>query len=331
MVSLFSGCGGMDLGFESTGLARVVWGCERWRGAHATYRRNFPHAVLDTRRIEDVPAAEIPDCDGVIGGPPCQAFSVLGHGRDRDRGLADPRGRLLFEFVRVVGAKSPAFFVMENVPALAQAQHRPALEAVLGMFRRLGYAVRADVLRGTDHGLAQSRRRLFVVGVRPGRGLRRYAPPPPVDAPPRTLRDAIGDLEGSVVASDGWATAGPAINAHEHVPHAKTGLSRWFMTAQRVRGWDEPSYTIPASVTSVAFHPGAPKMQRSAGTGPRRAYRLVPGHAYRKLSARECARIQGFPDEFHFVYDRVADAHRMIGNAVPPPLAARVARALLAP
>ena len=288
VVSLFSGCGGMDLGFESTGLARVVWGCERWRGAHATYRRNFPHAVLDTRRIEDVPAAEIPDCDGVIGGPPCQAFSVLGHGRDRDRGLADPRGRLLFEFVRVVGAKSPAFFVMENVPALAQAQHRPALEAVLGMFRRLGYAVRAACCAAPTTGWRRAG-----AGSSWWACARAAACAATRRRPPWTRRPArCATPSGTSRAASSRRTAGPrraGDRAHEHVPHAKTGLSRWFMTAQRVRGWDEPSYTIPASVTSVAFHRARPKCSAPRARGP--AARTASCRATRTASsARASAR-----------------------------------------
>jgi DNA (cytosine-5)-methyltransferase 1 len=187
--------------------------------------------------------------------------------------------------------------------------------------------VRADVVNGADHGLAQTRRRLFVVGVRPGSGLS-YAPPVGGPAPRRTLRDAIGDLEAGAVESDGWATVDPRVNAHEYVPLGLVGVTRWFLSSQRVRSWDEPGFVVPAKVTSVSFHPSAPKMQQLPG--PERAFRLVPGHAYRKLSVRECARIQGFPDDFHFVYTHVGKAHRMVGNAVPPPLAAAVARAVLA-
>ena len=106
------------------------------------------------------------------------------------------------------------------------------------------------------------------------------------------------------------------------------------MSSQRVRGWDEPSYTVPATAMSVAFHPSGPKLQRVSGAkhapGHAYAYRRVPGHAYRKLSIRECARIQGFPDDFRLVYERVTKGHKMVGNAVPPPLARAVAGAVLA-
>ena len=326
-MSLFSGCGGLDLGFESVPAFRVVWANERDRHTHATYRRNFPSATLDPRPIGEIDAAEIPACDGVIGGPPCQPFSSNG----ARHGANDPRGQMAFEFARVVRAKRPRFFVLENVPALAQARHRAAYARILDEFRRLGYRVRADVLCAADHGVAQTRKRLFVVGIRddlPGR----YSPPHATTAGHPTLRDAIGDLAGTATPSDGWRSANPPTNAHEHVPLACVGVSRWFRSSQRVRSWSEPSYTIPASATSIPFHPSAPKLVRDRSRetkGGRPYFALVPPRAaYRKLTARECARIQGFPDPFVFVYERMATVHRMVGNAVPPPLAAAVARAV---
>ena len=334
VVSLFAGCGGMDLGFEAARLPdgrpafHVVWANERDTRAHATYRRNFPAATLDPRPIGEVGAESIPACDGVIGGPPCQPFSSNGSRRGTD----DPRGQMAFEFVRVVRAKRPRFFVLENVPALAQARYRGAFDRIVADFRELGYRVRADVLCAADHGVAQTRKRLFVVGVRadlPGA----YVPPSPVPVSRRpTLRDAVGDLEASAVASDAWASADPPVNAHEHVPVGCVRLSRWFMSNQRLRGWDEPSYTIPASVTSLPFHPSAPKLVRDRAReakGDRPLFvRVPPVSAYRKFTARECARIQGFPDSYVFLYDRMTAVHRMIGNAVPPPLATAVATAV---
>lgn len=321
IVSLFSGCGGMDLGFEQEGHYTVVWANDTNGAARKTYAQNRPGAVLDGRSLRDIPSADIPDCEGVIGGPPCQPFSSFG----ARRGEMDPRGTLAFEFVRVVADKLPRFFVLENVAALAtDTRHKGMYNALLTSFQSLGYVVRADVLVGTAYGLAQSRRRLFIVGVRSDQpGV--YEPPKPRRRRPRTMRDVIGDLSGSARPTNGYQTRNPKINAHEYVPLATSPLSRWFLGAQRVREWDKPSYTIVASLTSIVLHPSCPKLIRHK----HRDYRLAkPKSAYRRMTARECARLQGFPDTFLFEYTSITPVYRLIGNAVPPPLARVVAQSV---
>ena len=333
IVSLFSGCGGMDLGFERTGHFTVVWANEVNKNARSTYEHNFPNTTFDGRDIREINASEIPDCDGVVGGPPCQPFSCAG----RMRGVADPRGRLFLEFVRVVAAKRPSFIVLENVPLLASKRYTKTLERIVSSFRKLGYNMHVKLLNADDHGVAQSRKRLFVVGIRIERGMREYRHPVASVSAPTSLRSSIGDLGDSAIVARRYKTAHPKINAHEYVSIDVVGLSSYFMETQRVRSWDEVSYTIPASIASTPFHPSSPKLMKSANIPVciSRAeripqYRMVEGHAYRKFTARECARIQGFPDDFHFKYKTLTTAHRMIGNAVPPPLAAAVAKSILA-
>jgi len=171
VVSLFSGCGGMDLGFIMAGY-KVIWANECWKDAADTYEHNLGKHV-DRRKIEDVPSKEIPDCDVVVGGPPCQAFS-LAKGK---RFLTDPRAKLVFEFVRVVKDKMPRAFVLENVPGLCSfgGYETPAdkkrhtgrhLKELLKSFQGAGYEVSWAILNAANYGVPQHRRRIFIIGRR---------------------------------------------------------------------------------------------------------------------------------------------------------------------
>ena len=118
IVSLFSGCGGLDLGFEKAGF-NVIWANEYDKSIHATYRLNHPHTILNIKDIRLVESKDIPDCDGIIGGPPCQSWSEGG----KQRGIEDPRGKLFLEFIRIVADKKPKFFVIENVRGILEEKH----------------------------------------------------------------------------------------------------------------------------------------------------------------------------------------------------------------
>ena len=111
IISFFSGAGGLDKGFEKAGM-EVVWANEFDKKIHETYRYNFPHTELDTRSIEQIEAKDLPKCDGIIGGPPCQSWSIAG----ALRGINDERGQLFIKYLNLIEAKKPKFFLAENVP-----------------------------------------------------------------------------------------------------------------------------------------------------------------------------------------------------------------------
>lgn len=319
VVSLFTGCGGLDLGFEQSGHFDVIWANEMKKYAVKTYSRNFHKTVVDKRDIRKIPSNEIPDCDGVIGGPPCQPFSIGGARRGGD----DPRGTLVFEFVRVVADKRPKFFVIENVASLAkEVKYRNLFTSILDSFKELGYNVQADVLISSDYNVAQTRKRLFIVGTLNSENA--YIPPSPSNKK-LVLRDVIADIESSAKEANRYTSTNPDLNGHEYASLSVSKPSRWFMSHQRVRGWDEQSYTILATVSSVTLHPSCKKMIRK---GPGDFAFDGPESTYRRLTVRECARIQGFPDEFYFVYKSLASAHRMVGNAVPPPMGKAIAESV---
>lgn len=126
VVSLFAGCDGPDLGFERAGF-NVIWANEFDRSIHATYRLNHPGTILDTADVRTITGAEVPDCDGIIGGPPCQSWSEGG----RQRGIDDPRGQLFLDYIRIVREKKPKFFLIENVQGILEDKHKPALDGFI--------------------------------------------------------------------------------------------------------------------------------------------------------------------------------------------------------
>ncbi len=128
IVSLFSGAGGLDLGFKQAGYD-VIWANEFDKDIWETYEKNHPETILDKRNILKIPANEVPDCDGIIGGPPCQSWSEAGAAR----GIKDKRGQLFFDFIRLLEAKQPKFFLAENVSGMLISKHNEALKEIKRM------------------------------------------------------------------------------------------------------------------------------------------------------------------------------------------------------
>ena len=183
VVALFCGAGGLDLGFLRAGF-QVIWASDAWPDACATYRRNLgpPVFCADVRSINP---GHLPPCDVVIGGPPCQGFSVAGK-----MGPDDPRSALVWEFVRLVGGPRPRAFVMENVKALASlVRWGPIRTRLLGTLTELGYRVRAHVLNAQVFGVPQQRQRVFFIGT--AAGLPPVLSIPPTVGRPRTAGEVL--------------------------------------------------------------------------------------------------------------------------------------------
>ena len=316
VVSLFAGCGGLDLGFEKAGFD-VVWANEYDSSIHATYRLNHPKTQLCTLDIREIRANDIPDCDGIIGGPPCQSWSLGG----KSLGIEDDRGKLVYDYIRIVKDKRPKFFTMENVPGMVTPRHIKAFNEFLNLFRNAGYTVKYELINAADFKTPQDRLRVFIVGIRNDLN-NEYLFPTKLDSTPITMIRAIGDLK-----SPPTPYYKNRVNAQNNViPNHDYYTGPYddkFMARNRVRGWDELSFTIQAQAKNEPLHPQAPKM---AYVSPQKRI-FVKGkeHLYRRLSVRECARIQTFPDSFKFVYDKVEDGYKMVGNAVPPRLAYYIA------
>jgi len=308
LASLFSGAGGLDLGFEKAGF-HVVWANEYDSKIWETFEHNFPKTKLDRRSIVDVSPADIPDdIDGIIGGPPCQSWSEAGAGR----GINDKRGQLFFDYIRLLKEKQPKFFLAENVSGILHPKHAEAFSNIIKEFEGAGYVISWKLLNANDYEVPEDRLRVIIIGYHKKLKKKFEFPEPQTYKP--VLKDAIYDLRLAKAAKDKNKTNGDALKIPNH-EYMNGGFSTIYMSRNRVRSWDEPSFTIQAGGRHAPIHPQAPKMQFIEQN--KRIF--VPGkeHLYRRLSVRECARIQTFPDNFIFKYRDVADGYKMIGNAVP--------------
>ncbi len=332
VVSLFSGAMGLDLGLEAAGLkVAVAQDVDRW--CVETMRQNGHLAIEgDIRELveHDKKCRFLTDASGlaagkvfaVVGGPPCQPFSTAG----RRLGSTDARGQLYADFLHVVRALRPRFFIMENVkglasmPTLADDPHSPPLlETILGDFAAAGYKTVHGVLDAVHYGTPQFRERLVIVGSRDGEGIfLPHASHFPQHQDPalrwRTLSDALSGL--------------PEIGAHASL---SAQAKRFLAMVPPGGNWKNLPSEFAREAMGGAFESGGGKVgffRRLSWSEPsptlvtspnQKATMLCHPTELRTLSVREYARIQAFPDTWQF-QGRAADAYRQIGNAVPVPL-----------
>lgn len=320
LISLFSGAGGLDLGFERAGFDIVIAN-EFDKGIWDTYEHNHKAKLIkgDIRNIKD---SDFPDeIDGIIGGPPCQSWSEAG----ALRGINDERGKLFYDYIRILKSKQPKFFLAENVSGMLANRHSDAVKNIIAQFEQCGYDVTINLVNAADYGVPQDRKRVFYIGFRKDLRIDFQFPQPttPNKNQKITLRQAIGDLQSTAIP------ALPKNKSHGKLPilnheYFTGAYSTIFMSRNRVRGWDEQGFTVQASGRQCQLHPQAPKMLFVEKN--KRVF--VPGKEdlYRRLTVRECARLQCFPDSFEFIYSDVDYGYKMIGNAVPVRLAYIVAK-----
>jgi len=314
VLSLFTGAGGLDLGFEQTGRFETLAAVEYQPEFAETLRLNQRNGYFPKMRVYQADIRELdphqvaqecfPDgrVDVIIGGPPCETFSQLG----KRAGIADPRGLLASAYFSWVTTLSPEAFLMENVPQLATGPSQGYFDSLIGSACHCGYVVRHSVLCAAAYGAATRRWRLICMGAL--RGQPRFPPPETHGErslisdllPWRTVRDALQGLP--------TARSHPAFEGDDHVAcrHDDVVVSRFLLLAPGERDhkrrrnrlrWDEPAYTIFAgTIRSIArhIHPEEP----------------------RELTNRECARIHGFPDNFRFA-GRPPAVCKQIANSVP--------------
>jgi DNA (cytosine-5)-methyltransferase 1 len=319
IISLFSGAGGLDKGFEVGGF-NTIWANEYDKDIWETFEKNFPNTQLDKRSIRDISSEEIPECDGLIGGPPCQSWSEAG----ALRGIKDQRGQLFFEYVRILKDKKPKFFLAENVSGMLAARHSEALENIKELLIESGYILSFALLNAVDYGVPQDRKRVFFIGIRKDLNFSFVFPEKLEDK--LTLKDRIFDIDKSALpAQEKQKTNGEHCSIPNH-EYMTGGFSTMYMSRNRVRSWNEPSFTIQAGGRHAPIHPQAPKMKFVEQN--KRIFVEGEEHLYRRLSIRECARIQTFPDEYVFYYHNLIAGYKMVGNAVPCHLAYCLAKTI---
>lgn len=314
VVSFFSGAGGLDLGFEQAGF-KIVYANEYDSAIWDTYEKNHS-APLDKRDIREIRSEEIPNCDGIIGGPPCQSWSEAG----ALKGIDDARGKLFYDYIRILKDKQPLFFLAENVVGMLSKRHEVAVENIKKMFRECGYDLTVTLVNVSDYGIPQDRKRVFYIGFRNDLNIVFKFPQAPYIH--KTLKDVIYDLKDNAVSALDKNTANPDVKVPNH-EYFTGSFSPIFMSRNRVRQWDECGFTVQASGRQAQLHPQAPVMPKI----DENKHIFVEGkeHLYRRLTVRECARLQTFPDTFKFVYDKVDDGYKMVGNAVPVEMARIIA------
>ena len=297
VISLFSGCGGMDLGFTGgfSSLGKkyakhpfnIVWANDFNAAACRTYAKNLGthiHHGDIWQLLDDMPAT----ADVVIGGFPCQDISVNGKGA----GVDGKRSGLYRAMVEAISRTKPKVFVAENVKGLLMKHNARSLERVLADFKALGYDVGFQLYHAADFGVAQTRERVVIVGTRPD--IKKFAPPkPPLTKETRvTAQQALADLAD--------------LPENEAINHVWSRANKSAEQGSRRLVADRPAYTIRAECHgNIQFH-----YQKD-----------------RRISMREAARIQSFPDDF--IFDaKLRETERQVGNAVPPVLAWHVAKAV---
>ena len=319
-IELFCGCGGLSTGFLDAGM-RVAAGFDIDRRAVEAFRYNHEYRgsvghVADVHTLDGQTVLEksgLPTVDLLLGGPPCQPFSIVGKRRGREDGRAD----LSLEFLRIVRELEPAAFVFENVPNLATIADGEIFRELTSAAHRLGYGLAAGIVAAADYGVPQVRRRLLMIGIR---GHQDFDLPIPTHGPSGlphiTAREAIGDLP------DAGEYGECGIHNHEPTRHTPDMVARLSLlpVGQRER-----------SSFHDRLHPERPSYTLRAGTGNFSPLRPIHYKYPRVITVRESARLQGFSDEFIWP-DWVPrlQQYRQVGNAVPPPLATAVARYLAA-
>lgn len=370
-IDLFAGAGGLSLGFEQAGF-EVVAAVEMDPVHAAVHAYNFPHTAVLPRSITQITGAQLrqqaqlisQDIDLVIGGPPCQGFSLMGQ-----RHLEDPRNALGQEFLRLIQELSPRFFLFENVKGLTVGPHRQVLEELVVAFDHLGYRVRQpwQVLNAVHYGVPQNRERLFLLGARHGLPLPTYPVPQTRRPNPTssfhtlpqapTCADALGDLpeaelfpalqQDDAVYPDQWGI--PSAYGAElrcltpeawHYGYRRRWQPGWLTSSLRTDHTDRLrqrfAATPPGQVEPISrffkLAPNGVANTLRAGTDSARGSFTSPRPIHyaqnRCITVREMARLHGFPDWFRLHKTKWHGA-RQVGNAVPPPLARALAQAFL--
>lgn len=320
-ISLFSGCGGLDLGFEQVGDYKTVWANDFKHEACESFRRHFGDIILegDVEQVDPYTNKDIPECDLILGGFPCQDFSIIW----KRPGLDGERGNLYKSFLRFVDAKKPKAFVAENVKGILTANDKKAIKQIVEDFQNIapGYLVIPHLYNFADYGVPEFRERVLIVGIRIDTGFD-FKHPAPTHGPGRPFP---------------WVTVGDAFKDVEKVPLNNEQIRVTERTRQIID-------LIPEGGNFTAIPPDSPfyvhgmishvyrrvnlsepsKTIIAGGGGGTWGYHFPEP---RPLTNRERARIQSFPDDFEF-FGSVAEVRRQIGNAVPPVGVHAVAEAL---
>lgn len=336
VLDLFCGCGGMSLGFEQAGFS-VLLGIDIWEDALKTYQFNRKGAKTLCADMSDLKGEDVAkiigntSVDVIIGGPPCQGFSIAGK-----RIIEDERNKLYKGFVRMVEYFKPRAFVMENVPNILTIGGGAIRDAIVADFSALGYIVDYKVLLASDYGVPQNRKRAVFVGLNNGD---HFSFPKPFTTTKVTSEEALSDLPEHSL-NDGaeypllpksdyqelMRLHSTAIYNHQTTAHNQKTIDIISLVPDGGNYKDLPIELQETRKVHIAWtRLNSKKPSFTIDTGHRHHFHYI----YNRIpTARESARIQSFPDNFIFVCSRTSQL-KQIGNAVPPLLGKAIAKTLL--
>ncbi|BAU66717.1 DNA-cytosine methyltransferase [Stanieria sp. NIES-3757] len=300
IVSLFSGCGGMDLGFIWSGY-QVVWANDIDHYACETYKLNIGNHIIEAD-IAQIDFFSIPDCDVILGGFPCQDFSMIW----KRKGIESDRGNLYQYFVKAVALKQPLFFVAENVRGLLTANKGKAIQKIIEDFENCGYKINADIYNFADYGTPQLRERVLIIGIRKDIDFN-YQKPQPTHNNYITAGEALRGVEKAIYNNETLKIRPKTTKILELIPEGGN-----FQSIPK----DSPYY-VKGMISHVYRRLDRNKPATTiiaAGGGGTWGYHFSEP---RPLTNRERARLFGYPDDFKFI-GKIADVRRQIGNSVSP-------------
>lgn len=328
MVSLFSGCGGLDLGFKNAGYD-IVYANDFDKDAQRVYEKNI--GEIDHRSILDVPEDEVPDCDILTGGFPCQPFSNAGN----RKGIDDSRGNLYKECLRMITAKKPKVVLFENVRGLLSIKDEDGGLLIERIVRNLqeigvGYNVTYELVNASDYGVPENRYRVIVVAIRKDLN-KTYVFPPKQPKIGLNIGKLI-DIPNHVPNQVDWPLSPQALYMAKHIPEGGSWKSvpyeclpeRFKKIADNMKRYHAPNMFRRFSRDEIAGTITASAQPDKCG--------IIHPLENRRFNVREVARIQSFPDDFEFFTDNSKDVpgmYKVIGNAVPPRLAEVIGRSII--
>ncbi len=307
-ASFFAGVGGIDLGFKEQGF-KTIYANEFDEKARETFALNFPHVEIDPRDIREVSATEIPSVDIIVGGFPCQAFSIEGY----QRGFRDEKGRgtLFFELARIIEEKQPQAIFLENVKNLVHHDKGNTLRVILKTLEDLGYYVTYRVMNATEYGnIPQGRERIYIVGFKDKPVSERFQFPEKVELT-KSVFDVI-DFKGKVEEQYYYR------EDKHYYPLLRDNIVSVGSIYEYRRG-----NTIRENKSGVV-----PTLLASMGTGGNNVpLILTESGEIRKMTPSECFNTQGFPRSYQFP-ERMANSHlyKQAGNSVAVPVVSRIAK-----
>ena len=299
--SLFSGIGGIDLGFEQAGF-EIALANDMDASACKTYRHNFPNTHLIESDVRDIDPRTLPDIDVLVAGFPCQPFSIMGY----RRGFKDPRGNLFFEISRFIDIKRPRVVFLENVRNLMEHDNGKTFLVIYNTLAQFGYSVKYKVINATDVNIPQNRARIFIVAFLNIEDCDRFAFPEVMP-----LEASVEDIIDRSVKHDDIYYYGSSSRYFKELDAKivdKTGIYRIDDSGVATRKWDI-----------------CPTLKANMGIYPDRVPIIRDDFGIRKLTPMECLAFQGYPKDYAFKGISLESAYKQCGNTVCVPVVRSIA------